>query len=162
MGSCISPIIANIYVEHIEHIAINYYFSHSIFSVAEICERHILASSTKNTSPHFILILTLSVLVFSLAWKTKKTPLSPFLTFWSLVKLAMRVTLLIYHSPLLFTKSLLTLIDIRTIHHSIPNTRSSLWSKHYLIASTHTSPTTNLSTVSNTHTLYITTERVSY
>ena len=43
-------------------------------------------------SPHFILILTLSVLVFSILWKTKTNPLYPFLTFWYLVKLAMRVT----------------------------------------------------------------------
>ena len=33
-----------------------------------------------------------------------------------------------------FTKSLLTLTDICTIHHIIPNTTSSLWSKHYSIA----------------------------
>ena len=81
--------------------------------------------------------------------ENEKTPLSPFLTFWYLEKLAMRVTLLIYHSPLIFTKNLLTLTDICTKHHIIPNTRSSLWSKHYSIALTHTSPTTNLSTVSN-------------
>ena len=150
MGSCISPIIANIYMEHIEHIAITtFHIPPSLWLryVDDTCcileKEHVIAFHSH------LKFLTLSVLVVSLPWKTKKTPLSPFLRFWYLVKLAMRVILLTYHSPLPVTKSLLTLTDICTVHHIIPNTRSSLWSKHYSIALTHTSPTTNLSTVSN-------------
>ena len=126
MGSC-----ANIYVEHIDHTAISTFHTPSSLWLRYVDNTFCILDKEHVTVFHSHLN---SILVFSLRWRTNKTPLFPFLTFWCLVKSERRVTLLIYHSPLPFTKKIPAPPDICIIRHTIPNTRSSPWSKHYSIA----------------------------
>ena len=128
-------------MEHIEHTAITTFHTPPSLWLRYVEDTFCILDKEHVTAFHSYLNSMCSSIEFTM--ESEKTPLFLFLTFWYLVKLAMRVTLLIYQSPLPSTKNLLTVTDICIIRHITPNTKSSLWSKRYLIALTHTSPTIN-------------------
>ena len=145
MGSCISPIIANIYMEHIEHIAITTFHTPPSLWLRYVDDTFCILDKEHVTASHSHLNSICSSIQFTM--ENEKNSSLPFLHVLVSRKVGNESNTT--DIPLIFTKNLLTLTDICTIHHIIPNTRSSLWSKHYSIALTHTSTTTNLSTVSN-------------
>ena len=95
--------------------------------------------STRNTFLDSTLTLILFALTFSLLWKTNTIFLFLFLTFWYAVMSAKRTTPQTHHSLQPFTKNPSTRTDTSTTLDIIPNTRSSLWQRHYSTALKHTS-----------------------
>ena len=137
MGSCISPIIANLCMEHIEHTAItafhtppNLWLRYVDDTFCILDKKHISGST---------LILILFALTFSLLWKTNTIFLFLFLTFWYPVMSANRTTPQTHHSLQPFAKNPPTRSDTSTTLHIISNTRSSLKERRYSTALKHTS-----------------------
>ena len=81
MGSCISPIIANLYMEHIEHTAITTFHTPPNLWLRYVEEKTRFVFLTRNTFLDSTLILILFALTFSLLWKTNTIFLFLFLTF---------------------------------------------------------------------------------
>ena len=131
MGSCISPIIASLYMEHVEHTAITTFYTPPTLWLRYVDDTFCILNKDHINDFHSHLTATQYARIFSSPLKKNTIFLFHFLTFWLNAKVAMVTPpLTVFYLPQ-FTKNPLTPTDIFTIRHIISNVKSSLLPKLY-------------------------------
>ena len=132
MRSCISPILADIFMEFVEHRAIFTFHTAPKLWVRYVDDTFCVIEQQYAEEFHKHLNSILPFITFTLEREQNQS-----LAFLD-VKLTRNKNILF---PQRSTKSPLTLTDISSLTRIIPNTTNSLWPKLYTTESIHTSPT---------------------